>query len=223
MPVPRRQLPWILDAPHVLRLPPILCLVQVRVEFARNRALIETMGYAALALIVVDGTACSSGLSRPIAFREIRGADADLEDPRLVDAGDTDILEHATADFAPSCCLDDDALRAGQERPDNAGRPPEALPHPPGATSWSSRPLMMLCSRAAIRSKSAANSVGEQMSSGELGLFRERCCDLAGQEFVGAQPRAMVEDRAVDHELICPGLRDEGLQVARHGGRRADE
>lgn len=97
----------------MLRLPPILCLVQVRLEFAWKGALLETMGYGALALIVADGAACSSELSRPIAFREICGADADLEDARLGDAGDTDILEHATADFASSRWLDDDALRAG--------------------------------------------------------------------------------------------------------------
>ena len=52
---------------------------------------------------------------------------------------------------------------------------------------------------------------------------RELHDHLLGQKLVGAQSRAVIVDRAVDHELIGPCVRDKILQLALHGLRRTDE
>lgn len=63
----------------------------------------------------------------------------------------------------------------------------------------------------------------DSIPSGERGLFRKRWCDVLGQKLVRAQPRSMIIDRAVDHELIGPSVPDKILQLAPQGLRRANE
>jgi hypothetical protein len=48
----------------------------------------------------------------------VLGADADLDDPWLVDAGHGDVLEDAIVDLALARRLDDHVLGAGNQRPE---------------------------------------------------------------------------------------------------------
>src|SRR5262249_8343556 len=57
-------------------------------------------------------------IRRSLLAAQIVGADADLDDARLVDAGHGDVLEPAVVGLALARLLDDNVLGAGDQRPE---------------------------------------------------------------------------------------------------------